>query len=175
MIASWVLLSLILTHLCTLVIWRDLRCPQPGHRYNDCFLGLAFFNLDPSIHFSDFRRPSVSPTWASVYWLLLAFFNLDPCIHFLGLQSWSIHTLLLGLAQYWSTFSRAFPLRLLEPLMSHAWDAPLFILYFPAFRFNRFSQSTLLKYFHCSFPPFVSFCAFFLFFLITLKLFFYCK
>ena len=43
--------------------------------------------------------------------------------------------------------------------MSHAGDALLFIQNFPAF--NLFSQSNLLKDFHCSFPAFYFFCVLF--------------
>ena len=45
--------------------------------------------------------------------------------------------------------------------MSHAGDALLFIQNFPAF--NLFSQSNLLKDFHCSFPTFYFFCVLFSF------------
>ena len=138
----------------SIVTWRDLRRPQPGHRYSDCFLGLAFFNLDPSIHFSDLKRPSASPTWALVLWLLLgscfleswsiypllglAVLSLDPSIHFfLVLRSLD---LLLGLVLFGSWATNVACLRCTA--------------FFPVFCFNLFSQSNLLKDFHCSFPAF---------------------
>ena len=137
-IASWVLLSLILIHLSTLVTWRDLRRPQPGHRYSDCFLGLAFLNLDPSIHFLVLQS-----------WILIHLSTSWSC----SLESWSIYPLLLGLAQSWST-SWSCPLRLLSHKCRMLEMHCFLYRIFPVFCFNLFSQSNLLKHFHCSFPAF---------------------
>ena len=40
---------------CGIMIHSDLKRPsvsptEAGHQYSDCFLGLAFLNLDPSIY-----------------------------------------------------------------------------------------------------------------------------
>ena len=132
---------------------------------------------------SDLKRPSASPTWASVYtvngsWV----FFLESSTLLLGLALlmhlstsswscavWSIYPLVLGLVQSWSTSSGlVLSSSAVQAQMSHAL---LFKLNFPAFCFlanQIYSNISIVL-----FPPSV-FLFFFLFFLITLKLF-YCK
>ena len=114
----------------SIVTWRDLRRPQPGHRYSNwVLLSLILIHLSTSC--------------------------LAVLIH-LSTSSWSCAVLI----HFFLVLSSS----AIEPQMSHAWDALLFIHNFPAFCFNLFGQSNLLEDFHFSFP---AFCFFFVLFFFS--------
>ena len=133
----------------SIVTWRDLRCPQPGHRYSDCFLlSLILIHLSTLVTWRDLRRPQPGHRYSDCF-LGPAFLNLGLAvlIH-LSTSSWSCAVLIYFLVLSSSA---------LEPQMSHAWDALLFIQNFVLiFLANQiYSKISIVL-----FPPFVFFCVF---------------